>query len=899
MVGRGVFFLSATFFQLVLSAKIFLDGGSDNSGESYPISLTTRSIGGNDEVIEKMGSIFARSDEVHKKSISDIEKTLTVSKAIDVVQSQHPNNTKLESIVQSLIAEGHIGKTALRKHKQPGGYSGVSGAKTLLNEMIYESLSKYDEEIAKCTEYYAKQCALMEVCRGSIAASNYVAANSRALILDAQANIGGCEIDIPKSKLQLKNHQTKCRNEITKMNKRLKIILGDIAVMTMILEMTDCEATNFLHMEKLALLRCENECTKESYVTFNHIPLGERLSQLKSKPAKELIWRSFQDFFIDSGEAQPTLLVQEDGSDFQTPITEDPKEDTAKFNKPPKPRVIVPGNPCNDPNAGAPSASTKRAAKCSIKKSPQCYKLQERFLFIQGGIADQRDQLLEEISMLETTCDETTRTLQAQISTDEDLLASSQTKLATATEKEASASESARQTALQNEQLNQDLVKQMKLCNDHYIAFETEACALRKIRGELYLLKGSGHSGFFQDCELSKWAPEECTKKCAGGEQKLIRSVLTHPDGGSACLPLVAVRSCNNGPCPVDCQLHAWTGWAKCSAECGGGVTQRVRDVKTAMKYGGKPCGGTSQTKGCNIQACEKDCELTDWTTWTICSKDCDGGTKRRQRFIKSKAEGSGTCPDEWSKNRLEYEPCNQHVCKVDAPAKVLPCNRSFDITLLVDTCPKTGEVGFKYQIQLINNFIDAFSYVDKTAFAVVQYCGPKTWSGVSKCTGHNGDQISNTDICKVNIAQHFTKDRAKLRGIINGLQYTGGAKLLELALLSAKSEMALSRKGTRSIVICFIDGPVLSPRRVELAARNLRKGARLMIVTVTKYTPLEPIKMWATRRWQENMVVEQTANRWKNPDIATHMVADICPENDIKNSIDDRVIKQMTSSFE
>ena len=46
-----------------------------------------------------------------------------------------------------------------------------------------------------------------------------------------------------------------------------------------------------------------------------------------------------------------------------------------------------------------PSAADKRAA--------QCYKLQERFLLIQAGIQDERDELLEEIGMLETDCEET------------------------------------------------------------------------------------------------------------------------------------------------------------------------------------------------------------------------------------------------------------------------------------------------------------------------------------------------------------------------------------------------------------------------------------------------------------------------------------------------------------
>jgi hypothetical protein len=124
-------------------------------------------------------------------------------------------------------------------------------------------------------------------------------------------------------------------------------------------------------------------------------------------------------------------------------------------------------------------------------------------LLIQGGIEDERDELLSEISMLEQFCEETKKTLETQISNDEDMLANSQTKLAQATEKEANAGEIARQTAAKNAQLNEDLIKQMKSCSDHYISFETEICALKKIRGELYKLKGTGSSAFFSGlCSL-------------------------------------------------------------------------------------------------------------------------------------------------------------------------------------------------------------------------------------------------------------------------------------------------------------------------------------------------------------------------------------------------------------
>merc|ERR1719316_1493521 len=179
-----------------------------------------------------------------------------------------------------------------------------------------------------------------------------------------------------------------------------------------------------------------------------------------------------------------------------------------QMNKPPVPRTKVPRNPCTDPNQGAPSAATKRAAKCTLKKSPRCYKLQGRFWQIQAGIADDRDQLMADIEAKQESCQETKNTLEAAIANDQALLESSQTKLAAATEKESSAGENARQVAKENEQYDSDLKKQMKTCTTNYINFETEMCALRKIRGDLYKKFQKGHPGFFQDCEVSPWTPE-------------------------------------------------------------------------------------------------------------------------------------------------------------------------------------------------------------------------------------------------------------------------------------------------------------------------------------------------------------------------------------------------------
>merc|ERR1719352_493191 len=189
-------------------------------------------------------------------------KGMTVPNAVNVLQ-KHNLYTPALSQVTGIALKGN---NHLRK--QPVGYSGIDGARQLLNDMIFESMSKYDAEIAKCTEYYSKQCAAMEACRGKIAGANYVAANSRALILDSQATINRCEVDIPTTKYELKQHLLKCKAELYKMTTRLKIVMGDIEIMTMILEMTDCEK-KLLQTKDFSMLHCEDQCTHKHFIKFD------------------------------------------------------------------------------------------------------------------------------------------------------------------------------------------------------------------------------------------------------------------------------------------------------------------------------------------------------------------------------------------------------------------------------------------------------------------------------------------------------------------------------------------------------------------------------------------------------------------------------------------------------
>merc|ERR1719247_55749 len=132
----------------------------------------------------------------------------------------------------------------------------------------------------------------------------------------------------------------------------------------------------------------------------------------------------------------------------------------------------------------------------------------------------------------------------------------------------------------------------------------------------------------------------------------------------------------------------------------------------------------------------------------------------------------------------------------------------------------------------------------------------------------------------RVDAAPSLEDRRVELhrKNTINGLSYQPGSKLLSLALMTVKSELALGRKTARTVIVVYVDGHPLSYRKTKLTSRELRKKARLVYVVAAKFSPLKEFKKWASRRWQENLVKASKAKKWAKASTVTHIIANICP---------------------
>uniref|UniRef100_F6T9P3 Spondin-like TSP1 domain-containing protein n=2 Tax=Ciona intestinalis TaxID=7719 RepID=F6T9P3_CIOIN len=166
------------------------------------------------------------------------------------------------------------------------------------------------------------------------------------------------------------------------------------------------------------------------------------------------------------------------------------------------------------------------------------------------------------------------------------------------------------------------------------------------------------------DCKVGPWSTfGPCSASCGGGTKKRTRTVTTPAQhGGQACPALSDTQSCNNNNCPINCQVGPWSTFGTCSASCGGGTKTRSRTVTTPAQHGGQACPALSDTQSCNNNNCPINCQVSQWTTFGLCSASCGGGTKTRTRTVTTPEQyGGKKCPA-----LDDTQSCNNNNCPID-----------------------------------------------------------------------------------------------------------------------------------------------------------------------------------------------------------------------------------------
>uniref|UniRef100_A0A7S2NEM3 Spondin-like TSP1 domain-containing protein n=1 Tax=Alexandrium andersonii TaxID=327968 RepID=A0A7S2NEM3_9DINO len=154
------------------------------------------------------------------------------------------------------------------------------------------------------------------------------------------------------------------------------------------------------------------------------------------------------------------------------------------------------------------------------------------------------------------------------------------------------------------------------------------------------------------NCKLSSWSEwSECSKKC-NGIQDRTRTIENYARGNGLACPEAAlhqIMSCHpksgalpEGSCAPeavqDAELSEWSEWGECDRECGGGQKTKTRFLKVNATHGGATLSEPLKIMAaCNTQRCGPvepctDCQWGEWGEWSECMK-C-GGQKERHRSI-------------------------------------------------------------------------------------------------------------------------------------------------------------------------------------------------------------------------------------------------------------------------
>jgi len=172
------------------------------------------------------------------------------------------------------------------------------------------------------------------------------------------------------------------------------------------------------------------------------------------------------------------------------------------------------------------------------------------------------------------------------------------------------------------------------------------------------------------DCAMEDWgAWEPCDVTCGSGSTKRARKVLSHPTyGGEMCGPSTEEKTCDNGLCPVHCEVSDWSQWSDCSLTCTSentvGIAKRTRKVVQTNNALGDACeGDLEQTIGCSRTPCPVDCKLSEWTAWSQCSTSCGPGISERARAVSMPAQyGGRDCHEEAYQKKY----CTSDICPID-----------------------------------------------------------------------------------------------------------------------------------------------------------------------------------------------------------------------------------------
>lgn len=397
----------------------------------------------------------------------------------------------------------------------------------------------------------------------------------------------------------------------------------------------------------------------------------------------------------------------------------------------------------------------------------------------------------------------------------------------------------------------------------------TKICAVRKVRNGILQFSTKSKPPAVDDCDVSDWVSKTgecfrngnvitCDDSCprpdpfrCGGTETMKRDVVVIPNKyGIKCPPLEKTKKCGQKKCEVDCQMSQWSGWSACSKDCGSGVRVQTRAIITMAKNGGASCDATQESESCNTGSCDRDCTLQDWTDWDFCSMACGGGRTTRRKHVLVPIRGQGRCPRENKDGvRLEDKECNMQNCVGDEL-----CIARQDLIIALDASGSLKEPGFEILRTFAANLTKRYEaqYFNNPAvkIGVVVFGNGKLLTNPSDGTSYTQGAIN---------LQPLTTDFAATKTAIEGVTWQRGYTNMAQAFATADVMLGQGgREDAQSAVAVITDGRYSMKFQTMEKARELKdKGVMVLMAAVTDWSgsDLDPLKELVTAPSRTNFM--------------------------------------------
>jgi len=767
--------------------------------------------------------------------------------------------------------------------------SSLAKARGILNGMVEGSQSDLDAAIIKCKEFEERNRETFAQVVKDLARLGTTIANLERKRVGAMSGI------VEKGRLYtaqslLLESKTQAYTKTHKENMaKLTVRKNDLAVFDFILSMVKCKGEDAA--QKPALLGMNRGLKREELrvcsgtgggltLDFGNATVQAKLEKLMTSSARKALDEALT-LAQDHGLAAPGLLQQgPTGGNTSTPIGQ------AEVD------ALVPTDPIKE------GAGTAGSWKKCVDGKPNCGLLHDTMSLQWGKFRDLVDELQAEMRQNADKWTELKDDLNTELTTIGEEKTAHMEMLTEVISQINTNTETRDQKDDQHHDLSKEYKQTMAQCKSEIeeILF-TNICAVTKVRNSV--LQGSTVSppSKIKDCQVQDWVSGECSMDCddtcpnkddpyaCGGWQDLKREIVVAPNEfGIACPILETRKKCNQFKCPVDCVMSEWSSWSKCSKACESGVRGKTRSIITKPKNGGKQCDTVAEEEACNTGSCDRNCKLEDWTAWSPCSMACGTGMQERERKVLVPIRGKGVCPTAKNPDRLEDQKCNTQACVGDEI-----CIAQQDLVILIDGSGSLKEEGFNtirnFAANLTAKYRDMYYGHDSMKVGVVLF--------------GNGEVMPDGTIAPAIMVQELTSDIATVGKKISTLPWQKGFTNLAQAFSMAGTMLQQGgRKGYQSGVLVLFDGKYSFEYQTEQNANKLKEQGTMIymapVMDSKEAKEMVKVKEWASQPWETN--VEQIPGLQAlehNPEVfAGKLVAKFCSDS-ISPSLKVEVEKQ------